>query len=139
MSWLNNLVLYMSRQIPWRHLASSQESLRKESLDALRKAVEISSEANNLYMVAMRAHHNLGTMLRAWLGDNETAMAISQGAELGRLRGVAAEELRAVASLSYIGCLFGPGRLKEIGAELPPDPPGSGRYHIQSWSFIGSD
>jgi serine phosphatase RsbU (regulator of sigma subunit) len=89
----------------------------EESLDALRKAVEI-SEANNLYMVAMRAHHNLGTMLRAWLGDNETAMAhFRRGAELGQLRGVAAEEL--MASLSYIGCLFGPGRLKEIEAELP--------------------
>jgi serine phosphatase RsbU (regulator of sigma subunit) len=89
----------------------------EESLDALRKAVEI-SEANNLYQVAMRAQHKLGTMLRTWLGDNETAMEhFRRGAELGRLRGVAAEEL--MASLSYIGCLFGPGRLNEIDAELP--------------------
>jgi serine phosphatase RsbU (regulator of sigma subunit)/tetratricopeptide (TPR) repeat protein len=89
----------------------------EESLGALRKAVEL-SEANQLYMVAMRAHHNLGTMLRTWLGDNETAMEhFRRGAELGQLRGVAAEEL--MATLSYVGCLYGPGRLKEIEAALP--------------------
>jgi serine phosphatase RsbU (regulator of sigma subunit) len=88
-----------------------------ESLEALRKAVEL-AETNGIYQVAMRAHHNLGTMIRTWLADNQTAMEhFRRGAELGRLRGVAAEELMAM--LSYVGCLFAPGRFKEIEAELP--------------------
>ena len=64
-----------------------------------------------------------GTMLRTWLGDNETAMDhFRRGAELGQLRGVAAEELMAL--LSYVGCLFGPGRLKEMSRATSPEVAG---------------
>ena len=87
------------------------------SLEALRKAVEL-AEANGLLQVAMRAHINLGTMTRAWLADNETALFhFKRSAELGKLRGVASEELLGLSS--YLSCLFAPGRLKEIEAELP--------------------
>jgi serine phosphatase RsbU (regulator of sigma subunit) len=89
----------------------------EESLEVLRKAVEL-AEANGLLNVAMRAHINLGSMTRAWLADNETALQhFRRSAELGRLRGVATEE--ALGLISYISCLFAPGRLKEIDAELP--------------------
>ena len=89
----------------------------EESLDALQKAVEL-AEANGLLNVAMRAHINLGTMTRAWLVDNEAALQhFRRSAELGRLRGVASEEVLGLSS--YIACLFAPGRLEEIEAELP--------------------
>jgi serine phosphatase RsbU (regulator of sigma subunit) len=89
----------------------------EESLAALRKAVEL-AEANGLLNVALRAHINLGTMTRTWLGDNETALQhFRRSAEIGKMRGVATEEL--LGSSSYISCLFTPGRLKEIESELP--------------------
>jgi serine phosphatase RsbU (regulator of sigma subunit)/TPR repeat protein len=89
----------------------------EESLEALRKAVEL-AEANGLLNVAMRAHINLGTMTRAWQADNETALQhFRRAAELGKLRGVASEEVLGLSS--YIACLFTPGRLNEIDAELP--------------------
>ncbi len=87
------------------------------SLESLRKAVEL-AEANGLLQVAMRAHINLGTMTRGWLADNEAALQhFKRAAELGKLRGVASEELLGLST--YISCLFAPGRLKEIDAELP--------------------
>ena len=87
------------------------------SLESLRKAVEL-AEANGLLQVAMRAHINLGTMTRGWLADNETALQhFKRATELGKLRGVASEELLGLST--YISCLFAPGRLKEIDAELP--------------------
>jgi serine phosphatase RsbU (regulator of sigma subunit) len=89
----------------------------EESLLALRKAVEL-AEANGLLNIAMRAHINLGTMTRAWLADNETALQhFRRAAEIGKLRGVASEEV--LGRSSYIACLFTPGRLNEIEAELP--------------------
>ncbi len=89
----------------------------EESLEALRKAVEL-AEANGLLNVAMRAHINLGTMTRAWLADNEVALQhFRRSAELGKLRGVASEEVLGLSS--YIACLFTPGKLMEIEAELP--------------------
>jgi serine phosphatase RsbU (regulator of sigma subunit) len=89
----------------------------EESLEALHKAVEL-AEANGLFNVAIRAHINLGTMIRAWQADNETALKhFRRSAELGKLRGVATEEVLGLSS--YISCLFAPGRLTEIEAELP--------------------
>jgi serine phosphatase RsbU (regulator of sigma subunit) len=89
----------------------------EESLEALRKAVEL-AEANGFLQVAIRAHINLGTMTRTWLADNETALKhFHRAAELGKLRGVASEEVLGLSS--YISCLFAPGRLEEIDAELP--------------------
>jgi serine phosphatase RsbU (regulator of sigma subunit) len=89
----------------------------EESLEALRKAVEL-AEANGMLQVAVRAHINLGTMTRTWLADNDTALQhYRRSAELGKLRGVASEELLGLDS--YISCLFAPGRFKEIEAELP--------------------
>ncbi len=89
----------------------------EQSLEALRKAVEL-ADSNGFMQVAMRAHINLGTMTRMWLADNETAlMHYRRSAELGRMRGVASEELLGLTS--YVSCLFAPGRLAEIEAELP--------------------
>jgi serine phosphatase RsbU (regulator of sigma subunit) len=89
----------------------------QESLETLRKSVEL-AETHGLLEVANRAHHNLGTMTRTWLSDNQVAMEnFKRAAELGRLRGVAAEELMAL--LSYTGTLFAPGRYKEVEQELP--------------------
>jgi serine phosphatase RsbU (regulator of sigma subunit) len=89
----------------------------EESLAALKKAVEL-ADANGLLQVAMRAHINLGTMTRAWLADNEAAIQhFRKSAELGRLRGVVSEELLGLTS--YLSCLFTPGKLNEIEAELP--------------------
>ncbi len=89
----------------------------EESLVVLRKAVNL-AEANGLLNVAMRAHINLGTMTRAWLADNETALQhFRRAAELGKLRGVVSEEVLGLSS--YISCLFTPGRLDELEAELP--------------------
>ena len=89
----------------------------EESLEALQKAIEL-AEANGLLQVAMRAHINMGTMTRAWRADNDAALEhFRKSAELGRLRGVASEELLGITS--YISCLFTPGKLDEIEAELP--------------------
>jgi serine phosphatase RsbU (regulator of sigma subunit) len=89
----------------------------EESLEALRKAIEL-AEAHGLLQVAMRAHINMGTMIRAWKADNEAALQnFRKSAELGRLRGVASEELLGITS--YISCLFTPGRLDEIESEMP--------------------
>jgi serine phosphatase RsbU (regulator of sigma subunit) len=89
----------------------------EESLEALSKAVEL-AEANGYMQVAMRAYINLGSMTRTWRGDNETALkCYKRSSELGRMRGVASEELLGLTS--YISCLFAPGRLKEVRAELP--------------------
>jgi serine phosphatase RsbU (regulator of sigma subunit) len=88
----------------------------EESLEALRKSVEL-AETHGLLEVANRAHHNLGTMTRTWLSDNQVAMEnFKRAAELGRLRGVVAEELMAL--LSYTGALFALGRFKEIEEKL---------------------
>jgi len=89
----------------------------EESLDALRKSVEL-AEANGFYQVGMRAHQNLGTMLRIWLLDNEAALDhFHRSAELGRMRGAASEEI--IGLMSYTGSLFRTGRIKEIEAEMP--------------------
>lgn len=89
----------------------------EESLNALRKSVEL-AEANGYYQVGMRAHQNLGTMVRTWLLDNETALKhFHRSAELGRMRGVASEEILGL--LSYTSSLFRTGRIMEIEAELP--------------------
>lgn len=89
----------------------------EESLDALRKSVEL-AEANGFYQVGMRAHQNLGTMLQTWLLDNETALKhFHRSAELGRMRGAASEEI--IGLLSYVFSLFNTGRINEIEAELP--------------------
>ncbi len=89
----------------------------EESLEALRKAVEL-AETNGFMQVAMRAHINLGTMTRMWMADNDAALIhYRRSAELGRMRGVASEELLGLTS--YVGCLFSPGRIKEIEAEMP--------------------
>ncbi len=89
----------------------------EESLNALRKSVEL-VEANGFYQVGMRAHQNLGTMIRTWLLDNETALKhFHRSAELGRMRGVASEEILGL--LSYTSSLFRTGRITEIEAELP--------------------
>ena len=89
----------------------------QESLEALRKSVDLAEE-HKLLQIAMRAHQNLGTMIRTWLADNETALEhFHRAAELGKMRGSASEEMLGL--LSYIACLFAPGRLKEIEAEIP--------------------
>jgi serine phosphatase RsbU (regulator of sigma subunit) len=89
----------------------------EESLDALRKSVAL-AEANGFLQVSMRAHQNLGTMIRTWLMDNEAALEhFRQSAEQGRLRGAASEEI--IGLVSYTSCLILPGRYKEIEAELP--------------------
>ncbi|NJD58863.1 MAG: serine/threonine-protein phosphatase, partial [Anaerolineae bacterium] len=89
----------------------------EESLEALGKAVDL-AEANGYMQVALRAYINLGTMTRTWRGDNETALrCFRRSAALGKLRGVASEEQLGLSS--YISCLFAPGRLKEVRAELP--------------------
>ncbi len=89
----------------------------QESLQALRQAVEI-SEGNGLLQIAMRANQNLGTMTRTWLADNKAAMKCFQrAAELGRLRGVASEEV--LGALSYTACMFMDGNIDQIKAQLP--------------------
>jgi serine phosphatase RsbU (regulator of sigma subunit) len=89
----------------------------EESLEALSKAVEL-AESQGMLQVAMRAHQNLGTMIRTWKADNQTALEhFHRTAELGRMRGVASEEL--LGMLSYVSCMFTPGRYKEIEANLP--------------------
>jgi len=89
----------------------------EESLEALRKSVEL-AESNGFLQVGVRAHINLGTMLRTWLLDNQNALYhFHRSAELGRLRGVASEEI--IGLLSYTASLFSTGRYKEIEAELP--------------------
>jgi serine phosphatase RsbU (regulator of sigma subunit) len=89
----------------------------EESLEALSKAVEL-AEANGLLQVAVRAYINLGSMTRAWRGDNDTALkCFRRSAELGKMRGVASEEFLGL--MSYLSCLFAPGRLREIREALP--------------------
>jgi serine phosphatase RsbU (regulator of sigma subunit) len=89
----------------------------QESLEALRKAVKL-SEDNSFFQIAVRAYQNLGTMTRTWLADNQAAMQyFRRGAELGRLRGVASEEV--LGALSYTACQFAEGKLNEIDAQLP--------------------
>jgi serine phosphatase RsbU (regulator of sigma subunit) len=89
----------------------------EESLQALKMAIEL-AEAHGLLQVAMRAHINMGSMIRTWEADNEAALYhFQKSAELGRLRGVASEEFLGITS--YISCLFTPGRLDDIEAELP--------------------
>ena len=89
----------------------------EESLEALRKSVDL-AEANGFLQVSMRAHQNLGTMIRTWLMDNEAALEhFHRSAEQGRMRGAASEEI--IGLVSYTSCLFSPGRYKEIEAELP--------------------
>jgi len=89
----------------------------EESLEVLRKSVDL-AEANGFLQVSMRAHQNLGTMIRTWLMDNETALEhFHRSAEQGRMRGAASEEI--IGLVSYTSCLFSPGRYKEIEAELP--------------------
>ncbi len=88
-----------------------------EALAALQKAIEL-AEVHRLLQVAVRAHINLGTMIRTYEGDNNIAMEhFRKSAELARLRGVASEEFLGLTS--YINCLFAPGKLKEIEQELP--------------------
>lgn len=89
----------------------------QESLEALRKSVELSEE-HGLMQIGVRAYQNLGSMTRTWLADNQAALKyFRRGAELGRLRGVASEEVLGV--LSYTACLFAEGNLKEIDTQLP--------------------
>jgi serine phosphatase RsbU (regulator of sigma subunit) len=88
----------------------------EESLEVLQKSVEL-AEANGYLQVSMRAHQNLGTMIRTWLMDNEAALEhFRRSAEQGRLRGAASEEI--IGMVSYTSCLFLPGRYKEVEAEL---------------------
>ena len=66
----------------------------------------------------MRAHQNLGTMIRVWLMDNQAALDhFYKSAEQGRMRGAASEEI--IGLVSYTSCLLAPGRHKEIEAQLP--------------------
>ncbi len=89
----------------------------EESLQVLHRSVEL-AEANGFLQVGMRAHQNLGTMIRTWLLDNQKALYhFHRSAELGRMRGVASEEI--IGLLSYTSSLFTTGRYKEIEAELP--------------------
>jgi len=89
----------------------------QESLEALRKAVDL-SEKNKLLQIAMRANQNLGTMIRTWLADNNAALKFfNRATELGRMRGSPSEEVLGLHS--YLFCLFAPGRIKEIEAEIP--------------------
>lgn len=89
----------------------------EESLEALRRSVEL-AEANGFLQVGVRAHQNLGTMVRTWLLDNQTALThFHRSAELGRMRGVASEEI--IGLLSYTSSMFSTGKHKEIEAELP--------------------
>ncbi len=88
----------------------------QESLQVLHRAVEL-SENNGLLQIAMRAHQNLGTMIYAWQADTEAAMQhYRRSAELGRMRGVASEEV--IGALSYTGSLFNLGSMKEIEAQI---------------------
>lgn len=88
-----------------------------EALEALIKAIEL-AEAHSMLQVAMRAHINLGTMIRTFKADNDAALEhFRKSAEQGRLRGAASEEFLGL--ISYIICLFYPGRLNEVEAELP--------------------
>ena len=88
----------------------------QESLMASRKAVEL-SESNGLLQIAMRANQNLGSMIRTWLADTKTAMSyFKRAAELGKMRGVASEEVIGV--MSYTACLFTDGKIQEIEAQI---------------------
>ncbi len=88
----------------------------QESLQALRKAVAL-SEDNGLLQIAMRANQNLGTMVRTWQADNQAAKGyFLRAAELGKLRGVASEEVLGV--MSYTAILFTDGKLKEIEGQI---------------------
>jgi serine phosphatase RsbU (regulator of sigma subunit) len=88
----------------------------QESLQALRKAVEI-SESHGLLQIAMRANLNLGSMIYTWQADTKAALQYyHRSAELGRLRGVASEEI--IGILSYAGSLFNNGDLKEIEVQI---------------------
>jgi serine phosphatase RsbU (regulator of sigma subunit) len=88
----------------------------QESLQALRKAVEI-SESHGLFQIAMRANHNLGSMIYTWLADTQAATQYYlRAAEMGRLRGVASEEV--IGILSYTASLFNDGNLKEIEVQI---------------------
>ncbi len=87
-----------------------------EKLEASYRAVEL-AEANGLLQVARRAHQNLGVMIRTWAADNRIAMNhFFRAAELGRLRGVASEELNSL--VNYNLTLFTQGKHKEVGAEF---------------------
>jgi len=89
----------------------------EESLEALRKSIDL-AEANGFMQVSMRAHQNLGTMIRTWLMDNQAALDhFYKSSEQGRMRGVVSEEI--IGLVSYISCLFSPGRYKEVEAQLP--------------------
>jgi len=89
----------------------------QESLEVLEKAVELSEE-KHLLQIAMRAHQNLGTMIRTWKADNPNALKhFYRSAELGKMRGVASEEVLGL--LSYTACLFSVGKIKEIEAQIP--------------------
>ena len=89
----------------------------EESLEALRKAVEL-SESTGLLEVAGRAHHNLASMTRRWLADNMMArLHFRRAVELGRLRGVASEEL--ISLMGDMGISMDQGNLKEVEEQLP--------------------
>lgn len=89
----------------------------EESLKALHKSADL-AEANGFLQVSMRAHQNLGAMIRTWEMDNEAALEhFYRSAEQGRMRGAASEEI--IGLLSYTSSLILPGRFKEVDAELP--------------------
>jgi serine phosphatase RsbU (regulator of sigma subunit) len=88
-----------------------------ESLNALRKATALAEE-NGYLQVAVRAHINIADMERTWNADNDASLKhLRRAAEIGKLRGVASEQFISLSA--YIGCLFAPGKLREIETELP--------------------
>jgi serine phosphatase RsbU (regulator of sigma subunit)/class 3 adenylate cyclase len=89
----------------------------EEVLQALHKALEL-AEANGLLDVAIFAHNDLGVEIWFWQADIQATMDhFIRAAELGKLHGVASEELSGL--LSYTNCLITVGKRIEFEAEIP--------------------
>ena len=84
---------------------------------ALEKAVEL-SEARQLLQIAVRAHHNLGLVLRSLLGDNLGARPHYQrAAELAHMRGVIQEEMLSLTQFVEMSLIL--GDFSEVERALP--------------------
>lgn len=83
----------------------------EESVNALRKAVEL-AETSGYLGIAVRAYHNLGATITAVQESQETARQYYlRAAELGRQRGVVAEQLLSL--MGAVGVTLEMGRLAE--------------------------
>jgi serine phosphatase RsbU (regulator of sigma subunit)/Flp pilus assembly protein TadD len=89
----------------------------EESLDALQKSVEISKK-NGFLEIALRAYHNLGQMTSMHTGDIEMARHyLHKAADIGRQRGVAAEEAYSLSGATDFDIIMGDLRSAEGNLE----------------------